>query len=118
MGAMGKVASPVLISCRQATSGCVSCSHSSSRGIRPFTPLTLNEAIFIGTTIAWARILPPQCRRPTDGEAMKTSLRFLILCLAAFCGLATAQTLRWSSQGDLQTLDPHSQNELLTNSIN
>jgi peptide/nickel transport system substrate-binding protein len=29
-----------------------------------------------------------------------------------------AQTLRWASQGDAQTLDPHSQNELLTNSIN
>lgn len=29
-----------------------------------------------------------------------------------------AQTLRWASQGDLQTLDPHSQNESLTNQIN
>lgn len=29
-----------------------------------------------------------------------------------------AQVLRWSSQGDTQTMDPHSQNELLTNSIN
>jgi len=36
----------------------------------------------------------------------------------AACAPAPAQTLRWSSQGDLQTLDPHSQNELLTNSIN
>lgn len=31
---------------------------------------------------------------------------------------AAAQTLRWSSQGDAQTMDPHSQNELLTNAIN
>ncbi|MEY4562363.1 MAG: hypothetical protein RLZZ618_1640 [Pseudomonadota bacterium] len=31
---------------------------------------------------------------------------------------AGAQTLRWSSQGDLQTLDPHSQNESLTNQMN
>lgn len=31
---------------------------------------------------------------------------------------ATAQTLRWASQGDAQTMDPHSQNELLTNSMN
>ena len=31
---------------------------------------------------------------------------------------ANAQTLRWASQGDPQTMDPHSQNELLTNSIN
>ena len=33
--------------------------------------------------------------------------------------LATsAQTLRWASQGDPQTMDPHSQNEGLTNAIN
>jgi len=32
--------------------------------------------------------------------------------------LAHAQTLRWSSQGDPTTMDPHSQNELLTNSMN
>ena len=31
---------------------------------------------------------------------------------------ASAQTLRWASQGDPQTMDPHSQNELLTNSMN
>ncbi|MCW5666072.1 MAG: ABC transporter substrate-binding protein [Piscinibacter sp.] len=31
---------------------------------------------------------------------------------------ASAQTLRWASQGDAQTMDPHSQNELLTNSMN
>ena len=31
---------------------------------------------------------------------------------------AQAQTLRWASQGDLQTLDPDSRNELLTNSLN
>ncbi len=29
-----------------------------------------------------------------------------------------AQTFKWSSQGDIQTLDPHSQNELLTNAVN
>src|SRR4051794_12113320 len=32
--------------------------------------------------------------------------------------LAHAQTLRWASQGDAQTMDPYSQNEGLTNSIN
>jgi peptide/nickel transport system substrate-binding protein len=32
--------------------------------------------------------------------------------------LAQAQTLRWASQGDALTLDPHSQNEGLTNAIN
>ena len=31
---------------------------------------------------------------------------------------AQAQTLRWSSQGDMQTTDPHSQNEVLTNTLN
>lgn len=31
---------------------------------------------------------------------------------------ASAQTLRWSSQGDPQTMDPHSQNESLTNQMN
>ena len=31
---------------------------------------------------------------------------------------AQAQTLRWASQGDPQTMDPHSQNESLTNSMN
>jgi len=31
---------------------------------------------------------------------------------------ADARAFRWASQGDPQTMDPHSQNELLTNSIN
>jgi peptide/nickel transport system substrate-binding protein len=31
---------------------------------------------------------------------------------------ALAQTLRWSSQGDPMTMDPHAQNEGLTNSVN
>ncbi len=31
---------------------------------------------------------------------------------------AAAQTLRWATQGDPQTMDPHSQNELLTNAMN
>src|SRR6218665_1207991 len=39
----------------------------------------------------------------------------LVLSLAA---AASAQTLRWSSQGDPQTMDPHSQNESLTNQMN
>jgi peptide/nickel transport system substrate-binding protein len=33
-------------------------------------------------------------------------------------GAAQAQTLRWASQGDVQTMDPDSRNESLTNSIN
>ncbi|MFN3303268.1 MAG: ABC transporter substrate-binding protein [Roseateles sp.] len=31
---------------------------------------------------------------------------------------ASAQTLRWANQGDPQTMDPHSQNESLTNMVN
>ena len=42
----------------------------------------------------------------------------LAAALAAGHGMAVAQTLRWSSQGDPQTMDPHSQNEGLTNAMN
>ena len=38
-------------------------------------------------------------------------------CLAATPALQ-AQTLRWANQGDPQTMDPHSQNEALTNAVN
>ncbi len=45
------------------------------------------------------------------------------LVAAWLCGLAAmstahAQTLRWSSSGDPLTMDPHSQNELMTNIMN
>jgi peptide/nickel transport system substrate-binding protein len=47
----------------------------------------------------------------------------LTLTLAALAAIATAppaaaKTLRWAGRGDLQTTDPHSQNENLTNNIN
>src|SRR5256712_7961060 len=38
--------------------------------------------------------------------------------LAVTCGALDAKPFRWASQGDPQTIDPHSQNELLTNSVN
>jgi peptide/nickel transport system substrate-binding protein len=38
--------------------------------------------------------------------------------LVIAAGAASAKTLRWASQGDPQTMDPYSQNEGLTNSIN
>jgi peptide/nickel transport system substrate-binding protein len=46
-----------------------------------------------------------------------------LLLVAAAAGLllgasVQAQTLRWASQGDLQTMDPDSRNESLTNSLN
>ncbi len=44
--------------------------------------------------------------------------RAFIALLVLNAGLAQAQTLRWSSQGDMQTTDPHSQNEVMTNSLN
>ena len=44
--------------------------------------------------------------------------RLLIALLVLATGLAQAQTLRWAASGDLQTLDPHSHNELITNSLN
>src|SRR4030095_10216859 len=40
------------------------------------------------------------------------------VALALLCAAAEARPFRWASQGDPQTMDPHSQNELLTNSIN
>ncbi len=48
---------------------------------------------------------------------------FKAATLAAALGLASAlpshaQTLRWASQGDPQTMDPHSQNESMTNMMN
>jgi peptide/nickel transport system substrate-binding protein len=42
----------------------------------------------------------------------------LVATALAFSPIAEAKTLRWSSQGDYVTADPHAQNELLTNSIN
>src|SRR5690348_17520760 len=40
------------------------------------------------------------------------------LATLATTGLADATTLRWGNRGDMQTTDPHSQNEGLTNNIN
>ncbi|MDT7835810.1 ABC transporter substrate-binding protein [Aquabacterium sp. OR-4] len=42
----------------------------------------------------------------------------LPLALLAAVAAAPAQTLRWANQGDSLTMDPHAQNEALTNSIN
>src|SRR5690349_20137831 len=42
----------------------------------------------------------------------------LIAAAAALAVSAQAQTLRWASQGDPQTMDPHSQNESMTNMMN
>ncbi len=42
----------------------------------------------------------------------------LIATAMAAAATAQAQTLRWASQGDPQTMDPHSQNESMTNMMN
>ncbi len=42
----------------------------------------------------------------------------VITLLVVASGPARSQTLRWASQGDPLTMDPHSQNEGLTNNIN
>ncbi len=42
----------------------------------------------------------------------------LLLAALVATGAAPAQTLRWASQGDPQTMDPHSQNESMTNMMN
>ncbi|MCC9595188.1 ABC transporter substrate-binding protein [Rubrivivax sp. JA1055] len=49
---------------------------------------------------------------------MKSWISCALLAAGLAAGSAGAQTLRWASQGDPQTMDPHSQNELLTNSMN
>src|SRR5262245_48901542 len=44
---------------------------------------------------------------------------FPVLCASALAaGSASAQTFRWASQGDIQTMDPVSQNESFTNAFN
>src|SRR3979411_2182633 len=48
-------------------------------------------------------------------------LRLVLLTLALTpldLGALDAKTLRWAGRGDMQTTDPHSQNENLTNNIN
>ena len=52
---------------------------------------------------------------------MRPLLRLMTLAVslsAALAGPAHAQTFRWASQGDPQTMDPHSQNESMTNMMN
>ena len=52
---------------------------------------------------------------------MKRSSTVALVAAAAGLLLAVsehAQTLRWASQGDVQTMDPDARNESLTNSLN
>ena len=46
-------------------------------------------------------------------------IRAVIVCLVFACAPAAhAKTLRWATQGDTSTVDPHAQNESFTNAIN
>src|ERR1043165_9930423 len=49
---------------------------------------------------------------------MRFDCLIVATALAIGTAVADAKPFRWASQGDPQTLDPHSQNELLTNAIN
>ena len=48
---------------------------------------------------------------------MRIDFAIAIVASVLVCA-AQAKPFRWASQGDPQTIDPHSQNELLTNSVN
>ena len=53
------------------------------------------------------------------GRPGRKLLSALVAALLATTALAVdAATLRWAGRGDMQTTDPHSQNENLTNNIN
>src|SRR3989440_5660698 len=49
---------------------------------------------------------------------MRIDSAIAALALAVAVSAAEGRPFRWASQGDPQTIDPHSQNELLTNSVN
>jgi peptide/nickel transport system substrate-binding protein len=49
---------------------------------------------------------------------MRIQSAIVALSLVLCAGVVHGKPFRWASQGDVQTIDPHSQNELLTNSVN
>jgi peptide/nickel transport system substrate-binding protein len=56
-------------------------------------------------------------RHPFHGVSRR-ALAVAVLSLGLAAATADAVTLRWAGRGDMQTTDPHSQNEGLTNNIN
>jgi peptide/nickel transport system substrate-binding protein len=60
----------------------------------------------------------PTAAAPTVAAPMVAALLAAALVALAPALPASAATLRWAGRGDLQTTDPHSQNENLTNNIN
>ena len=51
-------------------------------------------------------------------DSSQLTLCAWLVAVLFFAAPACAQTLRWASQGDPQTMDPHSQNESMTNAMN
>ena len=50
--------------------------------------------------------------------AFASRVPLAVLAALVVIGAADAKTLRWANRGDMQTTDPHSQNEILTNNVN
>jgi len=57
-------------------------------------------------------------RQPRARAAAAAALLAAALVVDVAVAPADAATLRWAGRGDMQTTDPHSQNEILTNNIN
>ena len=64
--------------------------------------------------------MPMNDRKPRARRALRAAalLAAALGLGVAFAPSAGAATLRWAGRGDMQTTDPHSQNEILTNNIN
>jgi peptide/nickel transport system substrate-binding protein len=73
----------------------------------------------LGLDVRLAPVAAAYTRRFSHSREPELKLLHSV-ALAAALGMAgaQAQTLRWASQGDIQTMDPDSRNESLTNSIN
>src|SRR5512134_1163433 len=74
-----------------------------------------------GVPPRWRRHGPClHCGLPILTEASMNRLfpTALVAAVVALGASAQAQVLRWASQGDPQTMDPHSQNESMTNMMN
>src|SRR6185295_8978639 len=70
---------------------------------------------------ARTRRIPIHWRRNSTGGSLRQNpdMRFLAcVCAVLACLAADAKSLRWSSQGDYLSADPHGQNEGINNLIN
>src|SRR5436305_13198772 len=69
-----------------------------------------------GSSVRYDRRRSRQFRRGAAMRILTLASAACVFAIAATCVDAT--TLRWANRGDMQTTDPHSQNEGLTNNIN